>query len=95
MYVEAADAGEAEGLAVAAARAELVARGRRDSRATVRMAAGSFERCRLVTFEVTYVVPTITLPLIGGWGDGMRVRARHGEIVDPYRNGPEGEADCA
>ena len=56
---------------------------------------GAFLRCQLVTFEVTYSVPTLTLPFVGGWGDGLRVTARHGEIVDPYRNGPDGEADCA
>lgn len=95
VYVEAPDAGEAETLAVNAARSELTARGRGSSRASVRIAAGSFVRCRMVTVEVTYVVPTITLPFVGGWGDGLRVSARHGEIVDPYRNGPEGEADCA
>jgi len=95
VYVESADAASAESLGVGAARAELQARGRNPSRATVRIAAGGFLRCRLVTFEVAYAVPTITLPFIGGWGDGMKVTARHGEIVDPYRNGPEGEADCA
>ena len=95
VYVEAADAADAEPLAFAAARAELVARGRSTSRATVRVAAGTFARCQMVTLEVTYVVPTITLPFLGGWGDGLHVSARHGEIVDPYRNGPEGEARCA
>ncbi len=94
MYVEAPDAGQAESLALEAGRSEVAARGRSPSRATVHLAAGSFQRCQLVTLEVTYVVPTITLPLVGGWGDGLRVSARHGEIVDPYRNGPEGEADC-
>jgi hypothetical protein len=94
VFVEAPDSGDAEGLAMAAAGAELVARGRDAARATVRIAAGSFARCELVTFEVSYVVPTVSLPFIGGWGDGIRVSARHGEIVDPYRNGPEGEASC-
>ncbi len=64
------------------------------SRATVVVAEGSFSRCTMVTLEVAYVVPTLTLPFVGSWGNGMRVTARHGEIVDPYRNGPEGEADC-
>lgn len=95
VYVESADAASAESLGVDAARAELQARGRNSSRATVHIAAGGFLRCQLVTFEVTYAVPTITLPFIGGWGDGIEVTARHGEIVDPYRNGPDGEADCA
>ena len=94
-YVEAGEASDAESDAVDAARSELTARGRDVSRSSVHVIAGTFERCRLVTLEVTYDVPTLTLPFVGGWGEGMHVSARHGEIVDPYRNGPEGEADCA
>ena len=44
-------------------------------RATIAVTAGGFTRCAMVTFEVTYVVPTITLPFVGGFGDGMRVRS--------------------
>jgi hypothetical protein len=93
-YVEAAGASEAESAAIDAADAEITARGRDSARATVAVAAGGFSRCAMVTLEVAYVVPTLTLPFVGSWGNGMRVTARHGEIVDPYRNGPEGEADC-
>ncbi len=93
-YVEAADGAEAEGDAIAAAHAAIARRGRSIDRTGVAIAAGSFSRCAMVTFEVVYVVPTLTLPFVGGFGDGVRVRARHGEIVDPYRNGPEGEAAC-
>ncbi|HMK11217.1 MAG TPA: hypothetical protein VK461_06530 [Acidimicrobiales bacterium] len=95
VYVEAPDASEAEPSALAAARSEIAARGRVAERSTVRVAGDGFARCRMVTIEVSYVVPTITLPFVGGWGDGVRVTARHGEIVDPYRNGPEGASDCA
>ena len=95
-YVEAAEASDAE---VRRDRrracSELTARGRDVSRSRVQVIAGAFERCRLVTLEVSYDVPTLTLPFVGGWGDGVHVSVRHGEIVDPYRNGPEGEADCA
>ena len=94
VYVEAPDASEAELRAFDAARSEIVARGRDADRAIVRVAGGGFVRCQMATLEVSYVVPTITLPFVGGWGGGVRVTARHGEIVDPYRSGPEGEADC-
>jgi hypothetical protein len=94
-YVESPDASEAETAAIDAATAALTSRGRDAARSTIHVVGGEFERCHLVTLEVTYVVPTLTLPFLGGWGDGVRVSARHGEIVDPYRNGPEGEADCA
>ncbi len=94
-FVEAGDASEAGPNAVEAALAEMGARGRSRSRAKVEVAAGEFRRCQLVTVEISYVVPTLSLPFVGGWGEGFHVSARHAEIVDPYRNGPEGEADCA
>lgn len=46
-----------------------------------------FERCAPATFVVTYEVPTITLPWIGGFGTGFfSTSARHSEVVDPYRD---------
>ena len=93
-YVEAENGAEAEGDAIAAAQAAIAGRGRSIDRAAVAITAGAFSRCAMVTFEVVYVVPTLTLPFVGGFGNGVRVRARHGEIVDPYRDGPEGEAAC-
>jgi len=95
VYVESPDAGEAEPRALDAARSEIRARGRDADRASLRVLGGGFARCQMVTLEVSYVAPTIALPFVGGWGDGVRVTARHGEIVDPYRNGPEGESSCA
>jgi len=55
----------------------------------------AFERCATATFEITYAVPTIRLPWIGGLGgSAVEVRARHSEVVDPYRDGvPFGGAD--
>jgi Flp pilus assembly protein TadG len=93
-YVEAEDGARAEGDAIAAADAAIASRGKNAGRTAIAVTSGGFTRCARVTFEVTYVVPTLTLPFVGGFGDGVRVRARHGEIVDPYRNGPEGEAAC-
>ena len=47
----------------------------------------AFERCAPATFVVTYRVPTISLPWIGGLGDGFIVTsARHSEVVDPFRD---------
>ena len=36
----------------------------------------------------------VTLPWIGGFGEGFVVRARHAEIVDPFRDGVDGTAVC-
>jgi Flp pilus assembly protein TadG len=54
----------------------------------------AFTRCNRVTFTVSYPVPAMTLPFIGGFGSGFTVTATHSEIVDPFRNGVPGEALC-
>ena len=47
-------------------------------------------RCGRVVVEATVVVPRIVLPWIGGFGDGIEVRARHSRLVDPFRDGLDG-----
>ncbi len=92
---------EGEGLdgalraAQGAALATISGHGRDPSRATVdTVGSFAFERCARVTFEVTYEVPTISLPFIGGYGAGpFRVSSSHTELVDPYRNGVPGLAE--
>jgi hypothetical protein len=45
-------------------------------------------RCSPVTFVVTYDVPTLRLPWIGGFGGSViTATGRHREVVDPYRQG--------
>ena len=46
-----------------------------------------FSRCAEVRFQVEYEVPALTIPFIGRFGEGFTARARHSEIVDPYRSG--------
>lgn len=69
--------------------------GRLRSRASVTRTPGVRARCERVVFEAGYVVPLVSVPVIGGLGRGFRVSARHTEVVDPYRSGlgPEA-ADC-
>lgn len=52
-----------------------------------------YTRCAPITFEVSYPVPTISLPWIKGLGvEVITVTATHSELVDPYRSGvPEGD----
>jgi hypothetical protein len=46
-----------------------------------------FERCAPVTFVVAYPVASVVLPWIDGFGPGpVTVRARHREVVDPFRD---------
>jgi hypothetical protein len=56
--------------------------------------ASAFTRCNRIRFTVSYPVPAISLPFIGGFGTGFTVKATHSEIVDPFRNGVPGEALC-
>jgi hypothetical protein len=100
-YVEAADGGGAEHGAVAAGLAALEAEGRDPSRGKVWMKAlatpdgrHSFERCARATFSASYTVPALTLPLIGGFGEGFEVTSSHSELVDPFRDGVPGDASA-
>lgn len=53
-----------------------------------------YRRCERVTYEATYPVPAVVLPWIGGFGHAFTVRARHSEIIDPFRGGIQGVVDC-
>jgi hypothetical protein len=98
-----AGASSAEAAAVEAGLAALDAHGRDPARTTVGLsgmdAAGArsgFTRCARVTFTAAYEVPALTIPWIGGFGDGIQVASSHSELVDPYRSGVPGSAEsCA
>ncbi|HEX6417318.1 MAG TPA: hypothetical protein VFZ77_02435 [Acidimicrobiales bacterium] len=92
--------GGAEDAAVAAGLAALDAHGRDAGRATVGLTAldavggqAGFSRCARVTFTAGYEVPALTIPWIGGFGDGIAVTSSHSELVDPYRSGVPGSAE--
>ncbi|MEY2475795.1 MAG: hypothetical protein QOG87_1110 [Actinomycetota bacterium] len=94
-YVEAPSASGALATAEAAAREAMQGHGRSAARTTVVLLAGSFARCDRVTFEVRYPVPMLTIPFLGSAGAGFTAKARHSEVVDPYRSGVAGTASCA
>ena len=77
-----------------AAAASIQAVGRSPQRMGLSV-AGAFMRCARIVATVRYRVPLVHIPLLGGFGDGLTVAARHSELVDPYRNGLPGEAGCA
>ncbi len=95
-YVEAPDAATAAADADAAARAAIAGFGRDPRRVHVSVPAdpAAFTRCARVRIQVAYDVPAVPLPWIGGLGRGITVRAAHTELVDPYRDGVPGTADC-
>ncbi len=105
-YVEAevtgaGGAAAAEADAVAAGFAALESFGRDPEAATVALTGlaspdGGYARCARATFTATYRVPALTLPWVGGYGDGFTVTSTHSELVDPFRNGVPGSAEgCA
>jgi hypothetical protein len=107
-YVEAdpgaaGDGRHAERRATDAGLGALDAHGRDRRRATVGLRAleatdggTGFSRCARATFTASYEVPALTLPWIGGFGDGIDVTSSHSELVDPYRSGvPGSAASCA
>lgn len=95
-YVEAPSHSIGREQADRAAHDALAAHNRDPSRATIGGPTdpSAFTRCNRVTFTVSYPVPAITLPFIGGFGSGFTVTARHSELVDPFRNDIPGEALC-
>jgi hypothetical protein len=103
-YVEAGvvQAGDEPAAAAAATEAGLAAlaeHGRDPSRArvwrsdlTAPTGEAGYVRCARVTFSASYDVPALTLPWIGGYGQGFEVVSNHSELVDPYRDGVPGDA---
>lgn len=96
-FVEGTDLTTALSAAATAARDSIAGHGRDPDRAEIRpIGAPVLARCERATFEVTYSVPALSIPLIGGYGRSpFRVRSTHSELVDPFRSGLPGEAeDC-
>jgi hypothetical protein len=92
-YVEAPD--ETTALAAARQRAleALAAHGRDDiDRVQVTVSAPrGHGRCLTVIVTVSYRVPALTVPFVGGFGRALTAQSSHTELVDPYRDGlPEG-----
>jgi len=91
-YVEAPEADTASVDAVSAAHAALPT-GRRLHDLDHHVAGGGFGRCAPARFSATIAVPAFGLP----WRPDrpeVRVRSAHEELVDPFRDGLPGLADC-
>lgn len=91
-YVEAAPGTSAETAASEAAVQTLQTLGRTARPPTVEV-NGGFVRCARVTATVSYRIPALRLPWIGGMGS-FTARSTATEIVDPLRSGLPGEATC-
>jgi len=94
-YVEARSADDADAESRSAAQGVVKSLGRDPQRLRLTASGGGFARCDEVTFEARYPVPAITLPWLGGFGQGFWATARHTEVVDPLRSGvPLGAREC-
>lgn len=94
-FVEADDPAGAWSEAEAAGLATIESHGRDPRRARIRsLQSPELVRCARVSVEVTYEVPALALPFIGGYGRApFQVRSRHSEVVDPFRSGLSGSVD--
>ena len=74
----------------------LGAFGRGGERATIEppLLPDGFVRCGRVTVAVSYEVPALAIPFIGGLGGIATVRSTASELIDPFRDGLPGEATC-
>lgn len=93
-YVEAPIAADAPGAARQAARQSLAGAGRDPDRMELRANSPALRRCAVVEHEVTYRVPALSVPFVGGFGRGVTVHGRHRDVVDPFAAGIEGNGDC-
>lgn len=99
-YVEADAGADPERSAREAGLETMAAYGRDPAQTEIRLSrlVGSgaqvgFTRCARATFTARYEVPALTIPWIGGFGDGIDVTSSHSELVDPYRSGVPGSAE--
>ena len=73
----------------------LTAYGRGGDRSTVDVPVLSdFHRCARVTITVSYEVPAIAIPFLGGLGSAQKVTSSFTELVDPYRDRLAGGTRC-
>jgi hypothetical protein len=80
--------------AEAAAAATITGYGRSADKMRFEAEEAELRRCARVTLRVEYPVPLITIPVLGRYGTGFTARARHSEVVDPFRSGLSDRSSC-
>ncbi len=88
--------GDSSAAATAAATETMTSQGRGDDglRSVSITYPDGYGRCGRVTVEVAYEVPALTLPWIGGFGDGIDVVVTASELVDGYRTSELEASPC-
>jgi hypothetical protein len=82
-YIDSRDADASASVATEAAQDAIASYGRNPSSVTVELPsdAPALAPCQRVRVIVRYPIPAITLPFVGGFGDGFTVTATHTEVV--------------
>jgi Flp pilus assembly protein TadG len=96
-FVESPDEVSAVQRAQAATQAAFAGQGRSSSNSTVSIAYigdRGWSRCSRVTITVRHPVHAVRLPIIGGFGHGFDAVASQSEVIDPFRSGLHGDAQC-
>lgn len=97
-FVEAPDASTGSVRADEVAREAIAGHGRNPTRLVLEPPAydegAGYARCAAVTFRGRYPVPALTVPWLGGFGEGFQVSSSHTEIIDPYRSGVRVRGTC-
>lgn len=85
--------GDGRNQAAAAAAAAIAASGRSPRNMTLSI-VGTPARCRRISVTVGYRVPLVRVPLVGAGVGAVTVSDTASELVDPYRSGLPGVAQC-
>lgn len=96
-FVEAPDEATAQARAESAARQAFQGQGRSSDSTSLSIAyTGSrgWSRCSRVTVTVRHPVHALRVPIIGGFGHGFDAIASESEVIDPFRSGLPGDAQC-
>lgn len=96
-FVESPDEASAVERAEAATRQAFAGQGRSSSASTVSISYignRGWSRCSRVTITVRHPVHALRLPIIGGFGHGFDAVASQSEVIDPFRSGLPGDAQC-
>ncbi|CAB4614955.1 unannotated protein [freshwater metagenome] len=96
-FVEAPDEATAQFRAESAAQQAFQGQGRSSSTTSISISytgEGGWSRCSRVTVTVRHPVHALRVPIIGGFGHGFDVVASESEVIDPFRSGLPGDAQC-
>ena len=96
VYVESTDSQVALITAKQRATETLEAYGKDGDRAIVGepTTKGGYRRCGSASITVSYDLPVARVPFLGEFGNSHTVASTYTEVIDPFRSGLKGAAQC-